>query len=158
MVYDSLPCAEGLSLRTKEHIASICFSEDSNISVTTVDVQKQRGKADCGLFAVAFATSLCAGDDPSTLCYIQNELRRHLLSCFEQQSISLFPTRKRKRHPCPSQISTFPIYCICRMPEDNSRMVECVVCKEWFHEDCISAPRKVWTDKEYQWKCTKCCN
>ena len=73
-VYDSLPTGD-IPCRTNEQIASICFCKDNEIHLTFPDVQKQSGGNDCGLFALAFATSLCAGDDPSVLTYMQRQLR-----------------------------------------------------------------------------------
>ena len=35
------------------------------------DVQWQSGGSDCGIFALAFATSLCSGQDPTTTSYDQ---------------------------------------------------------------------------------------
>lgn len=29
------------------------------------------------------------------------------------------------------------VYCICRKPEDDRRMIECCQCKEWFHLECV---------------------
>ena len=34
---------------------------------TSVPVQVQHGNADCGVFAVAFATALCSGKDPTKI-------------------------------------------------------------------------------------------
>ena len=58
-VFDSLPCVDVPS-RTKEQIAVICFMEASSITLNFPNMQKQRGHNDCGLFALAFAMSLCA--------------------------------------------------------------------------------------------------
>ena len=35
-----------------------------------MDTQKQKGCDDCGFFAIATATSLCFGDDPTTLSHL----------------------------------------------------------------------------------------
>ncbi|TPX44179.1 hypothetical protein SeLEV6574_g04654 [Synchytrium endobioticum] len=35
-----------------------------------------------------------------------------------------------------------PIFCICRLPE-NGIMVECDVCKEWYHIGCVKVPKKL---------------
>ncbi len=66
-VYDSLPSGGTLSSRVKEQIASICCTPKNKIDVTFVDVQRQIGGSDCGLFALAFATSLCAGNNPGEI-------------------------------------------------------------------------------------------
>ena len=120
------------------------------------DVQRQQGGSDCGLFALAFATSLCANTSPSEIYYTQHQLRNHLVSCFENKLMSPFPARTRKRHPGMTRHSKILIYCHCRQPESSDRMVECSICKEWFHEQCENIPREVWTNKKCQWKCKNC--
>jgi len=34
------------------------------------------------------------------------------------------------------------LYCVCRRPDDGSPMVQCDVCKEWFHCRCINITRE----------------
>ena len=46
---------------------------------------------DCGLFAIASATSLAFGEDPSTREYCQAKMRTHLLKCFVNKYFELFP-------------------------------------------------------------------
>ena len=58
----------------KEAIASL-------VEHTFPDVQQQDGGFDCGLYALAFGYSLCAGTDPAKLVYIQAEFRSHFLRC-----------------------------------------------------------------------------
>ena len=154
-IYDSLPSGN-ISSRTKEHIASICFCEKEDIQVTICDVQKQRGGDDCGLFALAFATTLCAGDNPSETNYIQQQLREHLISSLENNTITPFPKRPRKRRPGASLEHNIQVYCHCRQPHSGSKMVQCSNCNEWFHQDCEDVPSKVWREKSYIWKCKNC--
>ena len=47
------------------------------------------GLTDCGLFAVAFATSLAFGQD--VFEFQQDKLRSHLKVCFEEKYIRMFP-------------------------------------------------------------------
>ena len=61
---------------------------DAAIVLNLEDVQRQQGYSDCGLFAVAFATSLCGGEDPTKISYVQHSLRSHLISCRKDVSIS----------------------------------------------------------------------
>ena len=70
---------------------SMLFSEDKELILEYQAVQSQRGSNDCGLFALAFATSLCAGENPVEINYIQHLLRKHLLDCITHQVISPFP-------------------------------------------------------------------
>ena len=63
-IYDSLPSR--LSLRLKENVATIMHTSKFHIMLDLQDVQEQRSSSDCELFALAFATSLCAGEDLTT--------------------------------------------------------------------------------------------
>lgn len=156
VIYDSLPSI-CIDKRTREQIAAILqCTEYREIKVTVPSVQRQNGLKDCGLFALAFAMSICAGQDPSTCSYIQHKFRSHLLLCLEKNVMSLFPTRLRTRCPGPSQEYKFPIYCLCRQPSNEGRMVECSSCKEWYHKECEQIPEDVWTDKDYFWSCSRC--
>lgn len=44
-----------------------------------VNTQKQEGVNDCGVFAIAVATGLLFGEDPSNLHFDQSSMRSHLL-------------------------------------------------------------------------------
>ncbi len=59
------------------------IAEAYELIVDQKQVQVQRGSNDCGVFAIAFATSVLLGEEPSTLQYDQKELRGHLAHCLE---------------------------------------------------------------------------
>ena len=48
----------------------------------------QYGSADCGLFAIAFATAIALGISPEYIHFQQGEMRQHLLTCL---SNGMFP-------------------------------------------------------------------
>ena len=60
-IYDSIPSC-GVPTHTKEQIAAIIFNQDKEVTLEFQAVQSQRGSSDCGLFALAFVTSLCSGE------------------------------------------------------------------------------------------------
>ena len=95
-VDDSLPGGD-IGSRTRKQIASILATNEKKITVCFPTVQTQCGGSDCGLFALAFATSLCSSENPSTVSYIQHSLRSHLLSCLQNRAITLFPRRNRNK-------------------------------------------------------------
>ena len=71
LIYDSLtPCSNSLF---HAHIASFVnhLSSSLQIKLEWPNVQRQTGGNDCGLFAIATATKLCAGQDPSLAKYNQ---------------------------------------------------------------------------------------
>ena len=53
--------------------------------------QKQKGVTDCGLFAIANATAIAHGKNPTQ--FKQDFMRAHLLDCFDQKHMSLFPCK-----------------------------------------------------------------
>ena len=52
------------------------------------NVQNQQGASNCGLFSLAFSTSLCFGDNPLEIQYSQKQLHEHVVSCFEAKVIT----------------------------------------------------------------------
>ena len=78
-VYESLHCK--LTCATRRQIADLIMTKNTAILVTNKNVQWQNGGNNCGVFAVAFAASLCMGQDPASVVYDQPRMRRHLLSC-----------------------------------------------------------------------------
>ena len=66
---------------------------DQQVSAVTfqwINVAKQRGSNDCGLFAIANSTSLCLGQDPARLVYDQADMRSHLRECFITNKMTMF--------------------------------------------------------------------
>ena len=57
-----------------------------------MDTQKQEGSIDRGLFAIAIATGITFGANSLKFC--QKEMRAHLVKCFIDGVMSLFPTMK----------------------------------------------------------------
>ena len=45
------------------------MTKEPQIEVLHIDVQQQRNTKDCGLFALAFATALCSGQEPRHLSF-----------------------------------------------------------------------------------------
>ena len=118
---------------------------------------KQMGESDCGLFAIATATALCHGLDPTTCMYRQESMREHFHTCLVNREMKLFPLhRQRRAQPQPVKKETYPVYCHCCLPWDKRHtedsMTMCNKCKGWFHETC-DKPK---SHSQPQWFC-KCC-
>jgi hypothetical protein len=56
-----------------------------------VPVQQQNNGSDCGVFAIAFATSLALGTDPRYITFDVPRMRPHLTACLKDGKISMFP-------------------------------------------------------------------
>ena len=154
-VYDSMHLK--LSPRTKKLVADLMMTRDKAIVVTYSNVQWQSGGSDCGLFALAFATSLCEGHDPATILYDQPRMRDHLLSCIIAGKITTFPQRSSRRRARVNKAETelIPVFCKCRLPDDGGIMIQCSQCDEWYHESCIRLPDK-YLNSELSWCCSQC--
>ena len=91
MIYDSL--YSDLDSATKRDIQNV-FPNSSITDYYFPLVQHQSGIKDCGLFAIAFATTLIFSKDspqPLQFKFNQEQLHTHLVSCFEKCVISEFP-------------------------------------------------------------------
>jgi len=54
-------------------------------------MQVESGIKDCGVFAIAFITSIVHGEDPCNVVYQQQSMHKHLFDCFEKLIITPFP-------------------------------------------------------------------
>ena len=152
-VYDSKPSWTGVFPRKAiEQIAALICSGEKQFTLNFQPVQVQRGSDDCGLFAIAFAESLCSGASPSSLRYTQESLRSHLLKCLDNRAITPFPSTKRR--PVKSnRLQVVPVFCFCRQIE-KGHTVECSGCKDWYHVECVHFPSNF--PKKEKWYCSNC--
>lgn len=112
--------------------------EDGGLTIHHVSVQKQDGTKDCGLFSIAFAYHAALGDDLANISFQQDKLRSHLVTCFENNCLSKFPTTTRKSsRACKPSVSFVRLYCDCRLPESFDNVVACDGCDKWFHYKCV---------------------
>ena len=84
-IYDSV--FSTVDEETKDVVANLFHSS----SMKLMQIQKQVGGKDCGLFAIATATAIAFGADPTRLVFNQASMRRHLAQCFTDKVITLFP-------------------------------------------------------------------
>ncbi len=88
MLYDSMHshCLLSPSLQCEVAAIDRLPVGEPHVRVQLVAVQQQRGRADCGLFAIAFAVELAHGNNPEYTSYDQKQMREHLIQCFEIES------------------------------------------------------------------------
>ena len=155
-VFDSLPSSSIASQSLQRQIAVIMQCQQQYITLSHVDVQRQEGGSDCGLFSIAFAVLLCNRQDPHTIHYDQKPMHKYLAACLSQQTLTPFPTKERPRRLRKKRVlhdQQLPVYCLCRMPwnkKDINKgpMVCCNVCKEWFHQLCMSIDSNVFVENQ----------
>ena len=126
------------------------------LRLSVEDVQQQTGGGDCGLFAIAFATLLCLGEDPSQTRYCQDKMRKELIRSLEDRNMENF--LQQCTSPKEGDVHILyewdcPVYCHCKMPDDGELMVRCPSCNDWFHKDCEKGD---YTNPD--WLCLTCHN
>ena len=140
---------------TLKIIAQLLHSKESCIQVQVMNTAKQKGSTDCGLYAIATLTCLALNVDPTSVVFDQEQLRTHLIRCLEKEEISEFPVIKRRRPASRvTKIEICLVYCYCRLPDNEEKMVLCEKCEEWFHLDCIDTPDLPSCDSS--WYCATC--
>ena len=103
---------------------------------------------------------LCNGNNPITLSYDQSQMRSHLLAGLVAMNITPFPrhtNRHRKITKVKDHIEVLPIFCTCRLPDDGKIMIQCAMCKEWYHRTCLSQLSDEFFEKDdLVWICYSC--
>ena len=82
-VYDSMPCYSFFPKNTSCSY-NLLQTSDKSFTLKHIEVQHQKGKSNCALFAMAFALTLCMGEDPFSKTYIQSAMREHFMDCCEE--------------------------------------------------------------------------
>ena len=113
----------------------------SQIKVEVVNVQQQEGHSDCGLFAVAFATSLCFDIPPATQNFVQTEMRSHLATCFQKGVLEPFPVFPSTITPTSSKYHVVDLCFKCSRPKcEDGSLEKCMLCYRMFHSTCLEFP------------------
>ena len=115
-----------LPASTRESNAAILNSRTRNIYLIDPVVD--------GLFALAFAQTLCEGNDSSTITYSQDSLCSHFRSCINEKNITPFESHRTLYKYLGKYLkSQYQEYWFCRLANTSDDMVLCSSCKEWFY-------------------------
>ena len=80
-----------------EHACRILLYTGDQVMFINEKVQRQMGSSDCGLYALAFATDLCHGIDPtSPRSYDHVLMRQHYVECLDKGRMVPFPSSIRR--------------------------------------------------------------
>lgn len=168
MIYDSLNAE--INDLVKASIASLLKTRKASFSYYIVLSSKQENWYDCGVYAIANATSILLNQDPSQVTFDPAKLRAHFLTCLKNCKLSLFPTVKSPaRRSKPSKRHVVKVYCLCRCPnrltlsqelDDREKMVQCdaISCNMWYHKGCLGLEdhSAFEEDRNLKWICPKC--
>ncbi|XP_053377467.1 uncharacterized protein LOC128547884 isoform X1 [Mercenaria mercenaria] len=143
----------------KIQLSQIYGKNEEGFDITVPLVQKQDNSIDCGLFAVAYATSYCIRQKLCfDLIFDPFKLRQHLISCLENETMSEFPTTKKTlstRRKKLQKIISIENYCICNLPACLGDQVQCDKCSRWYHKHCVEAPADV-SHADVEFVCSVC--
>lgn len=87
--YDSL--YHSITPAVKKQIKLFFPGNVEKIRVNIMPVQQQTNGSDCGVFSVAFSTSLLYGQDPCDVAYDTTMMRQHLKQCLQNNHFQPFP-------------------------------------------------------------------
>lgn len=129
--------------------ASLMFLEcNTSITVQIPSCKQQIGSNDCGLFAIANATAVCFGFNPSHCVWKQNKMRPHLARCMKNGKMEMFP-HDVCQLTSDVYTTTFDVFCHCRLPYvEGDSMIECNHCKSWYHRECENISSSRWQKLE----------
>ena len=157
-VFDSLQ-STSLDLATKKQICCLTRPNNGTMTIDFVSLVRQQNSSDCGVCVLAYAMEIAAGHDPSSAVWDNDRMRKHLIHCFEQGRMSRFPIQRNRRIPLGRRIqhsTSEGIYCICRMPNDESMpMIMCGLCHRWFHSEYVQVDIEEYSTNK-QWQCDEC--
>ena len=154
-LYDS--AFDYAEIGTKEQVASILQHTGTNIDIKQKPVVPQTGDHDCGLFAVAYATEIASGGDPTTIKYDQKALRGHFESCLTNQKMTPFPGSGHNNRKAIISDQT-EICLACHLPFRDGTDIMCNNCNVRYHISCENVSDAVCSrNKTHQdWKCSNC--
>lgn len=70
---------------------------------------------------------------------VKQPLRKHLMKYIEKGRMSPSLSSHCRKH---GKSETIPVYCACRVTDDETKMIECADSKEWYHLACVEVEKK----------------
>lgn len=120
-------------------VANMFNMQTPSLTFRVMNVTKQKGFVDCGLFAIAYAEMLARDVDPCNFILNQSVMREHLVRCLSENQLRAFPVAgQRTIRRIVVRSTTVKLYCQCRSthsPGDD--MLLCKQCREWYHKRCL---------------------
>ncbi|KAJ8317647.1 hypothetical protein KUTeg_005551 [Tegillarca granosa] len=128
-IYDSR--TRKVTKRIKLIIQRMTKHVDNKIVLEMPEFQKQRNKADCGLFSIAAMVSLAEGRNPSHEIWDQTKMGTHLSLCLSKGKLTAFPpyndSNKIKVHVLKKVIFNLHLCSHCEnlIDDDSGRCGQC---------------------------------
>jgi len=159
-IYDSMQSIP--SDKSLKSVSKYVRVHSDVLTIRVLNVAKQKGASDCGLFAIAFATALLHKQDPVNVVFSQEQMQSHLHACLENHRMDPFPVtcQRTVRRRCTRQI-TVQLYCLCKTAYVNGEdMILCNSCSQWYHPACVGIEQvdyaELRADRSLKYTCVKC--
>ncbi|XP_034245761.1 uncharacterized protein LOC117647896 [Thrips palmi] len=119
--------------------------------------KQQENSVDCGVFAIANAVNFLYAGDIGNFDFDSSSMRDHLLNCLQEEWFSEFPKQpsRIKKVREDDETTSIKVYCVCRLPECLSDMVQCDTCDNYFHFTCMDIKCQE-SLPEDGWFCPQC--
>ena len=108
-VYDSLRSGD-LPMSVKEVITALIKCDKKKNFLLFPEVQQQPDSSNCGLFVLAYATTLYEGKDPTKTKYDFPRMQTHFLDCLQKKKFIAFPSTSSMYLPSKPLMISFKIY------------------------------------------------
>ena len=95
--YSNWSAKSSLGHTTRQHICSFLKSKATKLHFDIINVDKQVNGSDCGVYALAFATELAHGSDPSNFIWDTSKMRSHIVSCILRKKWLCVSISKEKK-------------------------------------------------------------
>lgn len=145
----------------KQVIAMAPVKESSNITIELAQFQRQKTKAECGLFAIAAAFSIAKGNDPSDDRYDLEKMRTHLYKCLDEKSLEQFPAYPGPITSQRKKVYSVSVCCQCKdllnLSSDETAW-RCENCGQFCHAPRENSLSSCSADVQDMKLCRKCFN
>jgi hypothetical protein len=158
LVYDSMPSTPWKNDHILSCMSSLLYTQEKKMTYIVKSCQRQSNGYDCGVFAIAFATSLANGEDPASRLYNPKKLRAHLVDCLASGTLTPFPSDPIRAKRSWEIVQEEELFCTCRRTgweKKGLTLLGCDTkgCEGWYHTICIKDCPKNFDD---DWFCDNC--
>jgi len=91
----------------------------------------------CGYYAVTAAISICHGIDPTGAVYNAQTMVNSVNRVVSSSAADVVPVERQRPRVDVRVERKDKLYCLCQTPAESRDMIECSVCGNWFHFDCV---------------------
>ena len=142
-------------------IASLLETSEKHFDLRVAPSSQQTNSFDCGVYAIAVATSIIYNIDPSSISFAPSEMRQHLKESFSKNILTPFPYVNNSPPMQETITMSVEVFCVCRRPirfklgknvSKEEKMIKCDLCSECFHLSCLANG----VYPKGSWRCETC--